>query len=279
MQWAPLKVRVVLQKNAGRSLRGRCAESGSPAAWSRNKGPPVSSVWETAEERIPTPSLRMCPLNTWSKTHTERINIAHTQGCLFLCNCVTFAFKCTWRFMFMHRWLRSMSDGMVIWFLICFRLFHARLLEILNNRYQRRNGNNASVCLRVCGSVHACPFSGHGSGGLWDVWSEILNATDFYACTINQLFTIHTSGNHSVSLICSLSLSLFASFFPVTQYLSALLCLFLCVWPSSTDHTHQWDTFKVIFLEDCHGVDNSVFMCECGLMEMLEMVRNVLPLD
>ncbi len=214
MQWAPLKVRVVMQKNAGRSLRGRCAGSGSPAAWSRNKGPPVSSVWETVEERIPTPSLGMCPLNTWSKTHTERINIAHTQGCLFLCNCVTFAssVRCTWRFMFMHRWLQSLSDGMMIWFFICFRLFHAKHLEIPNNRYQTRNGDNASVCLRVCGFVHACPFSGHGSGGLWDVWSVILNATDFCACTINQLFTIHTSGNHSVSLICSLSPSLFASF-------------------------------------------------------------------
>ncbi len=115
--------------------------------------------------------------------------------------------------------------------------------------------------LRVCGSVHVCPFSGYGSGGLWDVWSEILNATDFYACTINQLFTIsHIWKPFSQPDLLSFSLSLC---FPLSSYSVSqclVLSLPLCVALIHRSHTPVRH-IKVIFLEDCRGVDNSDFLC------------------
>lgn len=262
MHWQPLKVRC----GWGRPAEECWEVSQGPLCWiwvPRGLEPEQRASCELCVGNSGGENLNAQPGNVPSKymeqnPYRENKYCTHTRmlDCLFLCNGVTSLHQsnlCTWRFMFMHRSLQRMSEGMVTWFLICFQLFHARLLEKLSSRYQTWND-----CVFACTwvSVHACPFSGHGSAGFGDVWSEILNATDFYALTTNQLFTIHTSGSHSVTLICSLSLSLslLPSFLLLSQFL--VLCLPLCV--ALIHRSHNRDTFKVIFGEDYHGFCLSV---------------------
>lgn len=162
--------------------------------------------------------------------------------CLFLYNGVTSLHQsnlCTWRFMLMHRSLQSMSEGMVIWFLICFRLFHARLLERLSSRYQGRNGDRAIVCLRVRECLSLCVHSllmvlqdlGMFGQRFW--MPQIFMPSQQTSCLpFTHLEAIQSPWS-------ALFFSLSASFFPLTDYLSSMFCLFLCVWPSSTDHTPE----------------------------------------
>lgn len=122
---------------------------------------------------------------------------------------------------------------------------------------KRRQSDCVFACTWV--SVLVCPFSAHGSAGFGDVWSEILNATDFYALTTNQLFTIHTSGSYSVTVICSLFLSL--CFLLSSYWLSQFHVLSLPLCVAFFHRSHTRDTFKVIFGEDCRCVNNSDFVC------------------
>lgn len=281
MQWAPLKVRC----GWGRPAE-ECREvSQGPLCW----------IWVPCglepEQRA---SCELCvgnsggenpnaqPGNVPSKymeqnPYRENKYCTHTHiwmlNCLFLFNCVTSSVKSMYVKVHVHtRDFKACSIG--CWFDFSFVL-NSFMLGFW--KYSTVNIRHETATKRACVGVYVDLSVRVRSEGLRDFWSEILNAADFYARTINQLFTIHTSGNHSVSLICSLSHSLSASFFSLTQYLSSLFCLFLCVWPSSTDHTPVRHIYSRLFwgLPWCWSFWFSV----CGLMEVLEMVRKIFPLD
>jgi len=228
MQWQPLEVRC----GWGRPAE-ECGEvSQGPLCWiwvPRGLEPEQRASCELCVGNSGGENPNAQPGNVPSKymeqnpyRENKYCTDSHTRmlACLFLCNGVASLHQsnlCTWRFMLMHRSLQSMSEGMVIWFLIVFNSYMPGFWK-----YSAVEIRHETVTKRLCVCVHVsvCPCVSIHCSWFCRIWGCLVRDSEChkFLCPHNKPVVYHSHiwklFSHRDPL--SFSLSLLPSFLWLT---------------------------------------------------------------